>query len=92
VESYLRGRSDIRDDLTYLIRQFDPGPEGLRLEVVAFATETALDVYESVQADVFDHLLAILPEFGLRVFQKPGGSDLGPPAGERPAAIGAVGD
>jgi miniconductance mechanosensitive channel len=92
VESYLRGRSDIRDDLTYLIRQFDPGPEGLRLEVVAFATETALDVYESVQADVFDHLLAILPEFGLRVFQKPGGSDLGPPADERPAAIGAVGD
>jgi miniconductance mechanosensitive channel len=92
VESYLRGRNDIRDDLTYLIRQFDPGPEGLRLEVVAFATDTALDVYESVQADVFDHLLAILPAFGLRVFQKPGGSDLGPPSGEQQAAIGAVAD
>lgn len=92
VVSYLRGRSDIRDDLTFLIRQFDPGPEGLRLEVYAFATETALDVYEGVQADVFDHLLAILPEFGLRVFQKPSGSDLAPLAGDPAATVGAISD
>jgi miniconductance mechanosensitive channel len=76
VAAYLRGRPDIRDDMTFLIRQLDPGPEGLPLEVYAFAAATDLDAYESVQADVFDHLLAILPDFGLRVFQKPSGRDL----------------
>jgi miniconductance mechanosensitive channel len=97
VASYVRGRPDIHDDMTFLIRQFDPGPEGLPLEVYAFSTETDLDAYEGVQADVFDHLLAILPEFGLRVFQKPSGGDVAmldeaSTPGTRMSAVGGISD
>ena len=76
VEAYLRARADIRDDMTFLIRQLDPTPEGLPLEVYVFVADTRWPVYEAVQADVFDHLLAIVNEFGLRVFQQPSGRDL----------------
>ena len=76
VEAYLRARTDIRDDMTFLIRQLDPTPEGLPLEVYVFVADTRWPVYEAVQADVFDHLLAIVNEFGLRVFQQPSGRDL----------------
>ncbi len=76
VTAYLRGRSDIRDDMTFLVRQLDPTPEGLPIEVYVFVADTRWAVYEGIQADVFDHLLAIAPEFGLRVFQKPSGADV----------------
>jgi miniconductance mechanosensitive channel len=97
VASYVRGRPDIHDDMTFLIRQFDPGPEGLPLEVCAFSTETDPDVHEGVQADVVDHLLAILPAFGLRLFQKPSGGDVArlderTTPGKRITSVGALGD
>ena len=76
VDAYLRARSDIRDDMVFLIRQLDPTSEGLPLEVYVFVADTRWPVYEAVQADVFDHLLAIVGEFGLRVFQQPSGRDL----------------
>jgi miniconductance mechanosensitive channel len=76
IEAYLRSRADIREDMTFLIRQLDPTPEGLPLEVYVFVADTRWPVYEAVQADVFDHLLAIVGEFGLRVFQQPSGRDL----------------
>ncbi len=62
--------------MTFLVRQLDPTPEGLPIQRYVFVADTRWDVYEGVQADVFDHLLAIVPEFGLRVFQQPTGTDV----------------
>ena len=62
--------------MTLIVRQLAPGPEGLPLEIYCFTNTTAWADYEGIQSDIFDHLLAIVPEFGLRLFQKPAGSDL----------------
>ena len=75
VERYLRHHPQVHRDLTLLVRQLQPGPTGLPLEIYCFTSDTRWAVYEGIQSDIFDHLLAILPEFGLRVFQEPGGAD-----------------
>ncbi|WP_421570308.1 mechanosensitive ion channel family protein [Stenotrophomonas sp. PD6] len=69
VECYLRQHPGIHTDMTLLVRQLQPTTEGLPLEVYCFTRTTAWGAYEGIQSDVFDHLLAILPAFGLRVFQ-----------------------
>ncbi|MGA6182136.1 mechanosensitive ion channel family protein [Stenotrophomonas sp. NPDC077421] len=69
VERYLRQHPGIHTDMTLLVRQLQPTTEGLPLEIYCFTRNTAWADYEGVQSDVFDHLLAILPAFGLRVFQ-----------------------
>jgi miniconductance mechanosensitive channel len=74
--AYLQAHPGIRDDMTLLVRQLDPGPQGLPIEVYCFTATTAWAEYEDIQSDIFDHLLAILPEFGLRAFQVPSGADL----------------
>lgn len=74
VEHYLREHPDIHQDMTLLVRQLEPGRSGIPIELYCFTRSTAWNVYEGVQADIFDHLLAVLPQFGLRVFQ-----DLGDP-------------
>jgi len=76
VTRYLRSRPDIAQDMTFLVRHLEPTPQGLPLEVYVFVADVRWAVYEGVQADVFDHLLAILPEFGLAVYQGPSGADL----------------
>ena len=76
VLAYLGSRADIADDKTLIVRQLAPSGTGLPLEIYAFTTTTAWSAYEQIQADIFDHLLAILPEFGLRLFQSPTGLDL----------------
>jgi miniconductance mechanosensitive channel len=75
VLAYLKARPDIADDKTLLVRQLEPSENGLPLEIYAFATTTVWAQYETIQADIFDHLLAVMPEFGLRVFQRPTGAD-----------------
>ena len=75
VERYLRHHPQVHRDLTLLVRQLQPGPTGLPLEIYCFTNDTRWAVYEGIQSDIFDHLLAILPEFGLRVFQEPAGAD-----------------
>ncbi len=75
VERYLRHHPLIHPGLTLLVRQLQPGATGIPLEIYCFTSDTRWSVYEGVQSDIFDHLLAILPEFGLRVFQEPGGAD-----------------
>jgi len=75
-ESYLHNHSGIHQELTFLIRQLDPSTNGLPLEIYVFTNDVRWAVYEGIQADIFDHLLAILPEFGLQAFQIPSGSDL----------------
>jgi len=69
VERYLKHHPGIHTEMTLLVRQLQPTTEGLPLEIYCFTRSTAWGEYEGVQSDVFDHLLAILPAFGLRVFQ-----------------------
>ncbi len=75
VERYLRRHPSVHQDMTLLVRQLQPGADGIPLEIYCFTNDTRWAVYEGIQSDIFDHLLAILPEFGLRVFQQPGGAD-----------------
>jgi miniconductance mechanosensitive channel len=74
--NYLKNHPRIHKGMTLMVRQLSPGPEGLPLEIYCFTSTTDWAEYEDIQSDVFDHLLAIVPEFGLRLYQKPSGSDL----------------
>lgn len=74
--AYLRNNPDIHKDMTLLVRQLAPTATGLPLELYCFTTTTAWNAYEGIQDDIFDHLIAILPEFDLRLFQEPSGQDL----------------
>jgi miniconductance mechanosensitive channel len=74
--AYLRAHPGIRQDMTFLVRQLAPGPEGLPMEIYVFTNDTRWAFYEGIQADIFDHVLATLPAFGLRIFQRPAGSDV----------------
>jgi miniconductance mechanosensitive channel len=76
VEHYLRSHPGIHQNMTLLVRQLSPTPEGLPLEIYCFTSTTKWAEYESIQSDIFDHLLAILPEFMLQVFQNPSGTDV----------------
>jgi miniconductance mechanosensitive channel len=76
VTAYLRAHPKIRKDMTFLVRQLAPGPTGLPLEIYVFSADQAWANYESIQADIFDHLLAVIPQFGLNVFQSPAGADV----------------
>jgi miniconductance mechanosensitive channel len=61
---------------TLLVRQLPSGPQGIPIEIYCFANDTDWIAYEDIQADLFDRILAMVPEFGLRVYQEPAGSDL----------------
>ncbi|MDY0058027.1 MAG: mechanosensitive ion channel [Methyloversatilis sp.] len=76
VERMLRAHPGIHRDMTLLVRQLAPTSDGLPLEIYCFTNTTVWAAYEGIQSDIFDHLLAILPEFGLRVSQHPIGVDL----------------
>ena len=77
VIAYLQSHPRIADEgFTLMVRQLPPSPQGLPLEIYCFANTIDWAEYEAIQADIFDHMLAILPEFGLRVFQQPSGLDL----------------
>ncbi len=73
--AYLRAHPGIHQEMILLVRQMEPGPEGLPIEVYAFTNDTRWGVFEGIQGDIFDHVLATIPEFGLRVFQRPSGAD-----------------
>lgn len=75
IKAYLRNHPDIHKDLTFLVRQLSPGPDGLPIEIYVFSSQTNWIEYESIQSDIFDHLLAIAAEFNLKVFQNPTGND-----------------
>ena len=68
--------------MTFLVRQLPPGPDGIGIEMYIFTKTTEWVAYEDIQADIFDHLLAILPEFGLAPFQNLTGQDV----------VGAIGN
>ncbi|WP_159817127.1 mechanosensitive ion channel family protein [Colwellia sp. 20A7] len=75
IEMYLHQNTNIRNDLTCMVRQLPATESGLPLELYCFANSTDWKVYEGIQADVFDHLFAIAPHFDLRIFQNPTGHD-----------------
>ena len=75
IAAYLKWHPRIGDQFTLLVRQLDPGPQGLPIEIYCFTDTTNWGEYEGIQADIFDHLLAILPEFDLKIFQDPSGAD-----------------
>jgi len=75
VSAYLRAHPQIHQQLTFLIRQLQPTENGLPLEIYVFTADTRWAFYEGIQADIFDHLLSVMPEFGLRVYQAPSGAD-----------------
>ncbi len=75
IVAYLKNHPKIHQNMTFLVRQLKPTELGLPLEIYVFTNDIEWANYEAIQADIFDHLLAILPEFDLRVFQNPSGQD-----------------
>lgn len=74
--AYLRNHPKINPDMTFLIRHLKPTENGIPVEIYVFSNDQVWANYEAIQADIMDHVLAILPFFELRVFQAPSGSDL----------------
>ena len=75
VEFYLKQHAGISQNQSLMVRQLQPTSEGLPLEIYAFTNTTVWKDYEAIQSDIFDHLIAIIPEFGLQVYQAPSGAD-----------------
>ncbi len=75
VLAYLRHHPMINLGMTFLVRQLQPSANGLPIEIYVFSKDQAWANYEAIQADIFDHILAVVPEFDLRVFQHPTGGD-----------------
>lgn len=76
IYEYLKNHPDIRKDMSIMVRQLPPADSGIPLEVYAFANTTKWEEFEGIQADIFDHILAVADEFGIRIFQKPTGHDI----------------
>lgn len=75
LKNFLRNKPEINLDMTFLVRQMQPTAEGIPMEVYVFSKVQEWAAYEDIQADILDHILAVIPHFDLRVFQDPSGSD-----------------
>ena len=67
--AYLRSNKNIAQKMTLMTRQLEPTPQGLPLEIYAFANTVVWEDYEGIQSDIFDHIIAALPKFGLQLYQ-----------------------
>lgn len=76
LNEYLQNHPRIRKDMTLMVRQLAPGAEGLPLEIYAFTNTVMWLEYEAIQADIFEHIFAVVDEFGLRIHQSPTGNDI----------------
>lgn len=76
VQAYLDGHPHIHHQLSCMVRQLASGPQGVPLELYCFTATVDWAEYEGFQADIFDHLFALLPEFGLALYQQPSGQDV----------------
>lgn len=85
--AYLKSHPNIQPNMTCMVRQMQTTAQGVPLEIYCFTRTTEWDEYERIQGDIFDYLLAVLPEFGLSLYQQPSGNDLR--AGILPAVLGA---
>ncbi|NMA65612.1 MAG: mechanosensitive ion channel, partial [Clostridiaceae bacterium] len=75
IANYLKNHPGLNKNMTQMVRQLQPTEYGLPLEIYAFTDETAWVKYEAIQSDIFDHILAIVPEFDLKIYQRPAGHD-----------------
>lgn len=75
LQDYLRSHSKIKNDFTILVRELQPSAEGIPFEIYCFTDTTDWIEYENIQCEIFAHILAVVPEFGLRVYQRFTGSD-----------------
>jgi miniconductance mechanosensitive channel len=76
LEVYLKQHPKVNPDMTFLVRQLQPIGKGLPIEIYVFCSDQRWAYYEAIQADIFDHIFAVIPEFELRVFQEPTGADI----------------
>ena len=82
LEYYLSHHPEVRlkdkdnSAIFMMVRQLPPTPQGLPLELYFFTNRTNWKRYEALQSDIFDHVYAVLPHFGLRMYQAPAGTDL----------------
>lgn len=76
MQAYVAAAPTVNHDLFWAVRQLDPGPAGIPLQVYGYTVETGFVAHENATGDIFDHLIAILPEFGLKLFQQPTGNDV----------------
>ncbi|KAF1030612.1 MAG: Miniconductance mechanosensitive channel YbdG [Pseudomonas sp.] len=86
--AYLKSHPEIQPNMTCMVRQMQTTAQGIPLEIYCFTRTTAWADYERIQGDIFDYLLAVMPEFGLSLYQQPSGNDLR--AGVLPAVLGAT--
>ncbi|CAG34939.1 mechanosensitive ion channel family protein [Desulfotalea psychrophila] len=75
LEAYLHAHPKVHQDMTFLVRHLDPGAPGLPIEIYVFSNDQEWANYEAIQAEIFEHVLSVMPTFGLRVFQNPTGAD-----------------
>ena len=76
IKAYLRNNKDIHKDMTFLVRQLSPTPNGLPIQIYVFSKNTNWIDYEEIQSDIFDHLISALHQFDLKIYQQPSGNDL----------------
>jgi len=76
VEEYLKNHPKIHKSMIIMVRQLAPGKDGIPLEVYAFTNDTNWANYETIMADIFDHLYSVVPYFDLNIFQEPSGQDI----------------
>ncbi|WP_414650925.1 mechanosensitive ion channel family protein [Eoetvoesiella sp.] len=85
--AYVKQNREIRQDMLLLVRMMEPDAQGIPIELYCFAANTAWVEYERIQGDIFDHLLAILPEMSLQLYQAPSGADFAQAWREAPAIV-----
>ncbi|BBP63861.1 mechanosensitive ion channel protein MscS [Pseudomonas sp. Cab53] len=85
--AYLKSHAEIQPNMTCMVRQLQTTAQGIPLEIYCFTRTTVWADYERIQGDIFDYLLAVMPEFGLNLYQQPSGTDLR--SGLLPAVLGA---
>ncbi len=76
ISAYLKHHPKLHPEMISMVRQLEPDPDGIPIEVYTFTADIRWAEYEGIQADIFDHILAIVPEFGLRIYQHPTGMDM----------------
>ena len=76
LQHYLTVHPKTHKELMIMVRQMQPTSEGVPLEIYCFSNTSEWPKYEQIQAEIFDHIFAIIPEFGLRIFQNPSGIDI----------------
>lgn len=76
IEEYLNTNKELNKDMTFIVRQLQPTPQGLPIEIYVFSKVKEWKLYELIQSDIFDHILASVAEFDLKLYQNPSGADI----------------